>query len=56
MTVKEAYEEFKHLDACLSDPEFPPDSKDCNGCKLGRTLAGIASQLWLAVKEQEQSK
>ena len=54
MTIPEAYDRYKHLDEVLSDPDFTPEGKDCDGCKLGRTLANILHDIWPAVKAEAQ--
>lgn len=52
MTIAEVFEKYKHLDELLSDPDFMPDAKDCDGCKLGRTLIGYMHEMWTAIKAE----
>jgi hypothetical protein len=42
--IDEAYEKFKHLDKCLSDPEWCTSGE-------GAAIYAIAGELWRAVKE-----
>lgn len=43
MNIQEVYEEYKHLDALLSDSEF-----------MTGTFPGICHDLWMAIKEDIQ--
>ena len=42
--IDEAYEKYKHLDGCLSDPEWCTSGE-------GAPIYAIAGELWRAVKE-----
>jgi hypothetical protein len=43
-TIEEVYEQYKHLDGCLSDPEWCTSGE-------GAAIYAIAGELWRAVKE-----
>lgn len=46
MTIKEAYEKWKHLDKVLSDKDFCDSSP----------VWGLAYDLWQAVKEEVEKQ
>ena len=46
--IDEVYEKYKHLDGCLSDPEWSTSGE-------GAAIYAIAGELWRAVKEAREN-
>ena len=56
MDVTELIDKYKHMDSVLSDPDFAPEPKDCDGCKLGRVLARTLRDMWRDVKALQKAE
>lgn len=47
MTLQEIYDKYKHLDILLSSKE---------ACSGGASIYAIASDMWIAIKEEVENK